>query len=85
MNCFLSSPRQASRTDGAWLECSLSLGAPFWGVEGGEKGRGFCKGEKSPAPQEHRPQYDLGAELLPKLRGTPGQFLSLSEPQFLHS
>jgi len=31
MNCFLSSPRQAGRTDGAWLECSLSLGAVFSG------------------------------------------------------
>ena len=29
-------------------------------VEGGKRGRGFCKGKMSPAPQVHRPQNESG-------------------------
>lgn len=65
MNCFLSSPGTQDRQ--SWAGMFAVPGSSLLGVDGGEKGRGFWKGERSlagctaRAPRVHRPRCEFGA------------------------
>lgn len=79
MNCYLLSPRQDREPLAGMFPVT---GSSLLGVEGGEKGRGFWKGERiSPgctphSPQAHRPQCTSQAEPLMSW-ATSGKFPSV--------